>query len=142
MSAALTILRAYHVAGRPDQKLPSWGSFTVWSELIRGALVWTGLADPFLTQQRAARDQNEPENDTHDFWISVVQDSGGTPAEICKLANERDAHEVIGLKDQLTPLYLRKFLGRFVDKPRHGQRIVKAWNEEDLKTSYAVEKIT
>jgi putative DNA primase/helicase len=53
LSAALTILRGFHVAGRPDQSLPAWGSFTVWSSLVRGALVWAGAADPYLTQQRA-----------------------------------------------------------------------------------------
>lgn len=44
--AALTILRAYCVAGRPKQALSGWGSFERWSDLIRSALVWAGLPDP------------------------------------------------------------------------------------------------
>jgi hypothetical protein len=44
--AALTILRAFFVAGCPDQKLVSWGSFEDWTRIVRGALVWTGLPDP------------------------------------------------------------------------------------------------
>ena len=44
--AALTILRAYVVAGRPDQKLSSFGNFEEWSGLVRSALVWLGEADP------------------------------------------------------------------------------------------------
>lgn len=43
---ALTILRAYYVAGRPDLKLKPWGSFEAWSRLVRNAIVWCGLADP------------------------------------------------------------------------------------------------
>lgn len=49
--AGLTVLRAYMVAGRPDQALRSWGSFEGWSELIRGAIVWAGLPDPAMTRE-------------------------------------------------------------------------------------------
>jgi hypothetical protein len=42
----LTILRAFCAAGRPDQKLKPWGSFDGWSNLIRNAVVWSGLPDP------------------------------------------------------------------------------------------------
>jgi hypothetical protein len=123
---ALTILRAYHLAGRPDQRLPAWGSFTTWSALVRGALVWAGCADPFLTQQRANRDTGEPDNEVHDFWIGVVGDSDGTPNGICTTANQRDAMSVLGAREPLNPHNLRRFLNRFVDKPRGGRRIVKA----------------
>lgn len=44
--AALTVLRAYHVAGRPRQALPVFGRFEMWSDLVRSALVWVGEADP------------------------------------------------------------------------------------------------
>jgi hypothetical protein len=46
LAAALTVLRAYCAAGRPDLGLAPWGSFTGWSALIRGAVVWCGLPDP------------------------------------------------------------------------------------------------
>lgn len=49
--AALTVLRAYCAAGRPDMKLKAWGSFEGWSALVRGALVWAGQADPALARQ-------------------------------------------------------------------------------------------
>jgi len=42
---ALTILRAYHVAGRPKQSISPFGRFEEWSDLIRSALIWVGLAD-------------------------------------------------------------------------------------------------
>jgi hypothetical protein len=50
LAAVLTILRAYHVAGQPDQGLPAWGSYEGWSGLIRGAVVWIGLPDPAGTR--------------------------------------------------------------------------------------------
>jgi hypothetical protein len=51
LSAALTILRAYCVAGRPDQHLKPWGSYEQWSALVRAAVVWAGLPDPALTRE-------------------------------------------------------------------------------------------
>jgi hypothetical protein len=49
--AALTILRAYHMAGRPRQKVRPWGGFDQWSREIREPLLWLGLADPCATRE-------------------------------------------------------------------------------------------
>ncbi len=46
LTAALTVVRAYIVAGRPRQELSAFGSFEEWSDLIRSALVWAGAVDP------------------------------------------------------------------------------------------------
>jgi hypothetical protein len=54
--AALTILRAYFVAGRPQQPGGTWGSFDAWSALVRGSIVWAGLADPLATRETAKAD--------------------------------------------------------------------------------------
>lgn len=51
--AALTILRAYFVAGCPVQSGGEWGSFESWSATIRGAIVWAGGADPLPTRDTA-----------------------------------------------------------------------------------------
>ncbi|MBX3421540.1 MAG: hypothetical protein KF752_08290 [Pirellulaceae bacterium] len=51
--AALTILRAYFVAGCPSQPKGEWGSFEFWSATIRGAIVWAGGADPLPTRATA-----------------------------------------------------------------------------------------
>jgi hypothetical protein len=50
LGAALTLLRAYCEAGRPDQGLRPWGSFEGWSALVRSAVVWAGLPDPGETR--------------------------------------------------------------------------------------------
>ena len=52
--AALTLLRAYFVAGAPDQGLKAWGSFEGWSRCVRHCLVWAGLADPGETRAELA----------------------------------------------------------------------------------------
>ncbi len=142
LSAALTLLRAYHCAGRPVQALPSWGSFTAWSSLVRGAIVWAGLADPFLTQRRATQDLNEPENDAHDFWLGVVEESDGLSSSIVASAARKDAQTVLGLREQITAFGLRKFIGRFVDKPRAGKRIRRDVDTRRNQTRYYVEAIT
>jgi putative DNA primase/helicase len=59
---ALTILRAHAVAGRPQCGISPFGSFELWSEMIRAAIVWLGLADPILGRQ------------------SVVEQDGGASA--------------------------------------------------------------
>lgn len=125
LSAALTILRAYHCAGRPAQRLPSWGSFETWSDLVRGALVWAGCVDPFATQRKAADELNEPDHEAHDFWIGVIAGADGTAANICAIANTSNASDVLGVREQITPFTLRRFTRRFVDKPRAGRRIVR-----------------
>ncbi|RRI02317.1 hypothetical protein EH240_12690 [Mesorhizobium tamadayense] len=48
IAAALTIVRAYIVAGRPG-KLAPLASYEQWSDSVRSALVWLGCADPCET---------------------------------------------------------------------------------------------
>jgi hypothetical protein len=123
LSAALTILRAYHCAGRPALELPSWGSFTAWSALVRRAIVWAGAADPFLTQQRAMSNANEFDHEAHDFWLAVIEESDGQLHSIVEGANRREAATVLNLRESVTAYSLRKLVHRFVDKPRQGKRI-------------------
>jgi hypothetical protein len=52
--AALTILRAYCQAGRPDLGLRPWGSFEAWSALVRQAVAWCDMPDPGDTRQELA----------------------------------------------------------------------------------------
>jgi hypothetical protein len=54
VAAALTILRAYTLAGMPKQDVITWGSFESWSRLVPSALVWAGDVDPMLA--RATQD--------------------------------------------------------------------------------------
>jgi len=62
LAAALSILRGYVASGRPDQRLKSWGSYEGWSDLVRSAVVWCGLADPGLTRQELRRTADQDAN--------------------------------------------------------------------------------
>lgn len=46
VTAALTILRGFVVAGRPAHGKAKLGSFERWDDLIRAAVIWAGLEDP------------------------------------------------------------------------------------------------
>ena len=59
--AALTILRAYHIAGRPRQQVKPWGGFDEWSASIREPLIWLELADPCETRTVVLADDPERE---------------------------------------------------------------------------------
>ena len=57
--AALTILRGYHVAGRPAHRCgPCKGSFEGWDDLIRGAVVWAEFGDPLAGTERIRREDD------------------------------------------------------------------------------------
>jgi hypothetical protein len=55
IAAALTVIRAYIVAGRPGvvSRLPS---FEGWSDTVRSALIWLGRPDPVETMETARKD--------------------------------------------------------------------------------------
>jgi len=80
VSAALTIPRAYIVAGRPDQGLTAMGSYTAWSDLVRSALVWTGMPDPCATiaEIRAC----DPSTDELRRVIEAWPEREGTPITV------------------------------------------------------------
>ena len=46
VKAALTILRAYIVAGKTKQPIAPFGRFEEWSNLVRSSIVWIGMEDP------------------------------------------------------------------------------------------------
>jgi hypothetical protein len=73
IAAALTICRAYFVAGRPN-KAPSLASFESWSDLVRSALMWLGEADPVQTIEAARRDDPELEllRSVLQAWSKVI----------------------------------------------------------------------
>ncbi|KAB7785377.1 hypothetical protein [Methylorubrum populi] len=54
IAAALTILRAYRVAGMPD-RLPRLASYEQWSDNVRSTLVWLGEEDPVLTMEKTRK---------------------------------------------------------------------------------------
>jgi hypothetical protein len=53
VGSALTLLRAFVVAGRPLMGLPLWGSFEDWTRLVPACLVWAGLPSPMAVRATA-----------------------------------------------------------------------------------------
>jgi hypothetical protein len=56
--AALTMLRAWYVAGSPHGGCRSWGSFESWSGIIPPAIVFAGGADPMRTRPAATGEED------------------------------------------------------------------------------------
>src|SRR5262249_51169876 len=88
LAAALTILRAYCVAGRPAPGLTPWGSFDGWSNLVRSAVVWSGLPDPGKTRivlQQHADTSAESMALLLDCWAQMdARQRGLTAAEVIR----------------------------------------------------------
>lgn len=107
--AGLTVLKAYHDAGRPVKSLTPMGSFEDWSDWVRGALVWLGYADPCATRE-AVLDSDSNKNDLLEvmqLWervfgslpvtISKIQGNSHTEAaalemKLCEVSGSRDWH--------------------------------------------------
>lgn len=60
---ALTILRAYVVAGRPDAERHTLGSYVQWAQLVAGAIAYAGGPDILSTIAAAAETSMDPELD-------------------------------------------------------------------------------
>ncbi len=88
LPAAVTLLRAYVVAGRPRQPLEAWGSYEGWSDLVRSTVVWLGLPDPAAT--REALDGGGEAAVLHDlvFGLAELLDRLGRPATVKQILRE------------------------------------------------------
>lgn len=69
VASCLTLLRAYHVAGRPHVGVRPWGSFESWSALVPSAVLWAGGGDVML-----ARATNNDELDEERMQLRAVHD--------------------------------------------------------------------
>jgi hypothetical protein len=83
--AALTIVKAYIVAGRPN-KPRSFGSFEEWSDMVRGALIWLGEPDPVKSVEivRANDPKKNLEARVLELWAETYQGQTRTVAQILK----------------------------------------------------------
>jgi len=98
VKAALTILRAYHVAGRPTQKIKPFGRFEEWSELVRSSLIWLGVEDP--CKSRKEIENNDPIRlslgNLLVAWFNVFDNMSVKSRDIVKRAAENEMlHEAL-----------------------------------------------
>jgi len=141
VAAALTFLRAYHVAGRPAHDKPPMGSFESWDALIRGALLWAGEPDPLegRARVRAHGDlEGEALRVALNVWSETIGSEPVTAADAVDQAKSRPelqtalaelaGIEVGKLSGKCVGYALRKVAGRIVgarsferdDKKTHG----------------------
>lgn len=128
--AALTILRAYHVAQRPRNKERStWGGFEDWSDSIREPLIWAGMPDPCETRTNVLAD--DPELEMARSAFTALRDAFGDAEFLVReviercdsdktlrgvmlsLAQDRDAKDQINSKRLGS--WCRRFRGRVLD---------------------------
>lgn len=80
--AALIILRGRYTAGVPETKLPAWGDYVEWTNIVRQACVMAGVGDPAGTRMRL-RDLADIENDSQRAfvrgWKEIANLIGGNP---------------------------------------------------------------
>ena len=107
VAAALTLLRAFHVAGRPDPGLPRWAGFDEWSGLIRAALVWADLPDPCETRARI-EDQDPVRRSLSTLLAAWEAHIGAAPMTVADVKREAVSPDTVA--DEPTGIALRDAL--------------------------------
>lgn len=89
--AALTVLRAYVVAGMPQQGGKPLGSFEGWSRMVRDALIWLGEPDPCdtMTKIRTEDPYTQQLAEVLNQWHAAVGEQGVSVKQITEYATER-----------------------------------------------------
>lgn len=105
--AALTVLRAYVVAGRPMIGITPWGSFEEWSRWVREPIVWLLGVDPMHTREELESHSNIESGALQglvDGWKSLFPGPGAhTIREMLLLLNNNYTVEP-GLREALCTL--------------------------------------
>jgi hypothetical protein len=155
VQAALTILRAWVVAGRPALGLGSWGSFEAWSAMIPPAIVFAGGADPL--QARAESIGVEDPDKTAlstllELWPLLDTGRGMTVANVLKALYPggkrpdgppdrfdglRETLEYLDFKSKQPYAPQAKAIGcqlrRFANRVMGGKRLMKRMNRDKVQ---------
>lgn len=104
--AALTVLRAYHVAGRPQQADPL-GSFSEWSRWVRDALIWLGQSDPVTTLEtvRAQDPQLDALTAVLSQWWATLGGRRVAVQDIIECATRTVPRSGIGFAERAAPVH-------------------------------------
>lgn len=126
VSAALTIIRAWIVAGQPETECRPVATYDEWSALCRQPLLWLGFTDPTESLFTAMND--DPDRDTLGRLLHAWRDCFGNGHKMIRDAvkaaeyNNEELREVLqdiaGERDKIN----RRILGHWVK--RHANRIV------------------
>ena len=157
VSAALTIVRAWIVAGMPMAECKSLAGFSDWSALCRQPLLWLGLADPTASVFKAMAE--DPDRETLSRLLTAWQAVFGKTAAMVRDAVKRASEfgvEHVTLREALHDIadergeinrkklgwWIRRHAGRIVDGLRFvrasGNRSAEAWQVESVSTVSSV----
>ena len=150
IAAALTVCRAYIVAGRP-RLAPRLASFEGWSDTVRSALIWLGKHDPIssMAASRAEDPERTPLRALLTAWVHAFG-TGKANSVTAKQLIERmhltsQAAQVLvmpglnaavhavagGGGRQLDPVTLGQWLGRHKDRIIGGMRFAQDTSPKD-----------
>jgi hypothetical protein len=150
VAAALTIVRAWIVAGRPRADCKSMAGYGDWSDLCRQPLLWLGLAD--ATESVFEAMAEDPDRETLDRLLTGWQSAFGKTAamvrDAVRVSKFGDGHaelrEVLhDIADERGEInrrrlgwWIRRHTGRIVDGRRFvrasGNRSAEAWQVESV----------
>ncbi|MBF0480702.1 MAG: hypothetical protein HQK81_07485 [Desulfovibrionaceae bacterium] len=146
VNAALTIVRGYVAAGRPDMQLTPFGSFERWSSLVRSALVWAGAEDPF--ESRTGIMDDDPEaaqlRTLLAAWNTRFGRTPRTVKEIIRAASEDDSpleeplEEIAGERGDINSKRLGRWLLRQAGRISGGLKLIKATTITDGSANWKV----
>jgi putative DNA primase/helicase len=159
VAAGLTILRAYHVAGRPSPlKL---GSFDGWSALVPSAIAWAGGPDVLTCVPRGDDVATDTDSDLRAFmaaWPSLVRMMSGawSARDLVSMVwrTERENDDLTDLRDAVTDALrtkpghepstkaVGKMLARWRGRVIGGRRLVSSMNAITHTLTWSVETVT
>jgi hypothetical protein len=154
VSAALTIVRAWIIAGKPNTTCNSLASYGDWSDVCRQPLLWLGCADPTTSVFDAMKE--DPDRETLDrlmaAWFSVFDRKPAMVRDAVMEASRQqpdciELHEVLHdiasergeINRRRLGWWLKRHAGRIVNGRRliraSGARSAEAWVVEVLPES-------
>lgn len=155
--SALTILRAYHIAGKPIPKgIKPMNGFNDWSHYVRGSLAWLGEADP--KESQLAIEAHDPEREslcnvlhawydhfgngyvtTKDLLARVAPDGGDLPDS--QITLYQALLEAIPHGRELTGRLLGKWLARYDGRVMDGLKLINSRQTVQNLTYWKVVKL-
>lgn len=153
-SAALTLLRAYCAAGKPDMGLVRFGGFQAWSDLVRNCLVWCGFADPYETRADFEARGSDTELETLSrLYAGWEELAGEAPLTVKEALDELSRHPAsyATLRSAFLDLCpgeklpdanaLGRKLAHFCGRPLDGKRLVVAGKDYRLGKRWNLERL-
>jgi hypothetical protein len=149
VSAALTIVRAWLVAGKPKTECKALVSYGDWSDLCQQPLLWLGCADP--TSSVFAAMAEDPDRETLARLLTAWQFAfGKTPTMVRDAVSKAAYQDYAELREVLHDIadergeinrrrlgwWIKRHAGRIVDGLRfvrdNGKRSAEAWKIESV----------